>query len=147
MSDKKFKIDWNNEAMIRDAIQMLKSNFVENYSVYGYDPIEVGKAWHTIRTSKKAREMNINFSVKRYEAPDTEPNKRLPKSPKQVDTTRPDDVEEAEAIVEALNLSKKSDQMRYLYDNGVVDKNRIAEIVGSHYSHVHSVISKHIKNA
>ena len=37
----------------------------------------------------------------------------------------------------------KSDQMRSLFDSGITDISKIAKTVGAHYSHVHTVISKH----
>lgn len=41
----------NNPALLRDAVTLLKSDFVGLYVKMGYDRQEVGELWHTLRVS------------------------------------------------------------------------------------------------
>jgi len=49
----------NNEIILKDAITLLKNDFVDLYSEIGYDKSKVGIAWHTLRVSPKGVDMRL----------------------------------------------------------------------------------------
>lgn len=51
------KLDQTDPKVIEDAVRLLKSNFIELYVEMGYDKIELGPAWHKIRTSTAGNEL------------------------------------------------------------------------------------------
>lgn len=51
------KIDTHDEQVIRDAVSLLKSDFVALYKKMGFDENHTSVSWHTIRTSPQGRAM------------------------------------------------------------------------------------------
>jgi hypothetical protein len=48
-------IDQSDASIIKDAVRLLKSQFVELYVTAGFDSSDTALAWHKIRTSSKGR--------------------------------------------------------------------------------------------
>lgn len=55
------KVDTQDEQVVRDAVSLLKSDFVALYEKLGFDKTHTSIAWHTIRTSPAGRNMSATL--------------------------------------------------------------------------------------
>ena len=56
------QLDIKTLEVLEDAVRLLKSDFVELYKEMGYNPSEVGEAWHSLRVSPRG--MKLKSSIR-----------------------------------------------------------------------------------
>lgn len=137
------KINLRDKSMMYDAATMLKSVFVEFYTAEGFDPQELEVAWHDFRSSTECKKF-IGKPM-RYQAPLEKAGHKPDEPPEEQKQEIQQAIQSRKAQNNEPKISKsnpKLQQVKELYESGVVKAKDIAEKMGISRAYANNLLKK-----
>jgi hypothetical protein len=134
------KISMTDQKLIRDAVELGKTNFIEYYSGKDNSEEELSRAWHNLKTTPFARTISGKSNT-RYEASE----KELKVINKEIKEEYGEDhnwakMEKEEKVKESK--VSRVDQIKALYEGGMTKAGDIAKEIGANPSYVSTLLRK-----